>query len=157
MLKALGHYSAARNAFAVVLEHDLRPDVRARTEIECMEVSALTGDRMSFERWRNSIATTYEDLPSDALLEFELQTGIGYSMFDRYDHAEAHVRKAMAIAEEVGMGERMFFAERRLEEIRDKRRQSFEHPPFLDEERECAPPIRETIERLEDLGAAARG
>jgi len=157
MLKALGHYSAAQNAYSVVLAHDLRPDVRARTEIECLEVSALTGDRVSFERWRCEIAKKRDDLPQDVLLEFELEMGIGYSMFDRYDRAEDHIRNAIAIAEELGMGQRLFFAERRLEEIQDQRSRSFEHSLLFNEEGECTTPVRETIERLEDLVAAARG
>ncbi len=157
MLKALGHYNAARNAYSLVLSYDLRSDIRARTEVECLEVSALTRDRVSFERWRQSIAAKKSSLPHDALLDFELQTGIGLSMFDEYDRAEDHILRAIALAEEMGMGERVFYAERRLAEVREQRRQALEHTPYVAEEGECTSPVRDTIERLEDLVTTVRG
>jgi hypothetical protein len=78
-------------------------------------------------------------------------------MFDEYDRAEDHVLRAIAVAEELGMGERVFFAESRLAEIRDQRRQSFEHALRLSEVVDCSPPVRATIDRLEDLAEMARG
>ena len=157
MLKALGHYNAARNAFDVVLSGELTLDVRARTELECIDVSALVGDRLSFERWRHSVNEKREKLPPDILLDFELSVGTGFSLFEEHDRAEVHLQRAIAIAEELGMAERVFSAERQLAEARERRSM----PPLFAETpapaHDNTPGVQDTIERLEELAAIGRG
>jgi tetratricopeptide (TPR) repeat protein len=157
MLKALGHYSAARNAFDLVLSGDLTPDVRARTELECLEVSALIGDRLSFERWRQAVNEKYEKLPPDVQMDFELQVGTGLSLFEEHDRAEAPIQRAIKIAEQYGMAERVFFAEGQLAEVRERRampNKAFEQSKTR---RGQSNGVQNTIDRLEVLAASARG
>ncbi len=157
MLKALGHYSAARNAFDLVLSGDLTPDVRARTELECLEVSALIGDRLSFERWRHAVNEKYEKLPPDVQMDFELQVGTGLSLFEEHDRAEAPIQRAIKIAEQYGMAERVFFAEGQLAEVRERRampNKAFEQSKTR---RGQSNGVQNTIDRLEVLAASARG
>jgi tetratricopeptide (TPR) repeat protein len=156
MLKALGHYSAAKNAFSLVLSHDLRPDVRARTEIECLEVSAITGDRVAFERWRKAIVRQYEQLPKDTQLDFEMQLGEGLALFEEFGRAEEHIQLAITIAEELGMAERMFYGEQQLSDIRKQRSKSIDQTIPLAEEAADASPVSSTIRSLENLVAVGR-
>ena len=157
MLKELGHYDAARNAFSVVLSHKLRSDERARTELECLEVSALTGDRLSFERWRQSVEEKRTLLPPDVEQDFELQVGIGFSLFDEFDRAAVHIERAITLAEKWGMGERVFVAERQLAEVRQHRTDSVNRTltPTAECDRNSA--VRDTIERLETIVLSGRG
>jgi tetratricopeptide (TPR) repeat protein len=157
MLKELGHYNAAKNAFAIVLSKELTNDVRARTELECIEVSALVGDRISFERWRHAVAEKREQLPPDIQLDFELAVGTGLSLFDEHERGEAHIQQAIAIAEQLGMAERVFYAERQLAEARDRRAMpiAFSEVPATDADRSLG--VQGTIERLEVLATTERG
>ncbi len=157
MLKELGHYNAARNAFSIVLSHELRSDVRARTELECLEVSALTGDRFSFERWRQSVEAKRTLLTPDVEQDFELQVGIGFSLFDEFGPAANHLQRAITLAEKWGMGERVFYAERQLAEVRQHRNAAVNRPQPATAEYDSTSSVRDTIERLETLVLGARG
>ena len=156
ILKELGQYSAAKDALSIVLAGDLSPDERARTELEFLDLAALTDDRLTFERYRQSLATQTGTLPPEVQLDFELKLGVGLSLFEEYDHGVAHLRRAVQLAEQFGMAERIFHAEQQLEEAVQRRTQ----PPIVSsvtmENADGSLPLQETVARLECLAAGDR-
>jgi tetratricopeptide (TPR) repeat protein len=112
-LKELGHYSEAGKAFAVVLAGRPTQEIRIHTVVELVDLSALTGDRIGFERWRRELAEQYDHLPPDDQVDFDIKVGTGLSQFGMQSQARTHLERALALAEECKMGERIF----RLEEL----------------------------------------
>ena len=130
ILKELGFYSAARNAFTLVLESELPAEVMVGTELEFLELCSLVGDRLSFERWRQAIEKKRHLLLPETMVDFELKLGVGFSRFEEMQAGETHLSNAVALAEEYGMGERIFYAERQLEEVQQKNQQLEEVAPL---------------------------
>ena len=156
ILKELGFYTAARNAFTLVLDSELPPEVLVGTELEFLELCSLVGDRLSFERWRQAIEKKRNLLLPETLVDYELKLGVGFSRFDEIQAGESHLANAVSLAEEYGMGERIFYAERQLEEVRQKNSQLDGLAP-LDAYVDGPPPLRETAERLEYLVTSGQG
>ncbi|UCD23848.1 MAG: tetratricopeptide repeat protein [Gemmatimonadota bacterium] len=121
MLKEIGCYSAAGNAFSVVLSDHPTPEVRAHTVLEMLELSAQIGDRVSFERWRQELAQQRGNLTQDQKIDLEIKLGTGFGLFGQLGRAERHLSGAVELAENLGMGERLFFAERMLNDIKERR------------------------------------
>ncbi len=120
-LKSLHLYAAAKHALRLVVEGHPAPELRARTLVELLEISALDGDRISFERLRRQLRDRASPLPPDEQVNYEIQVGSGLSLFDRHEQAEAHLRRAIHLAEEHKLGERLFHAERTLKQVRERR------------------------------------
>jgi tetratricopeptide (TPR) repeat protein len=140
LLKALGVYAAARQAFSVVLQGKPPPEIRLRAVVELLEVDALAGDRVSFERWRRELTDRYDDLPPDERVNFEIHVGIGLALFGSYDQAERHVQRAIDVAERHAFGERIFHAEAVLRHVREHR----------------VPPEVNAVPPVADIGAVER-
>jgi len=156
ILKELGHYSAAQDAQKLVLAEELPPDTRAKTELECLELAALVGDRITFERFRQSIADNRDVLLRETELDFESHVGSGLSLFGEHDQAEKHLNRAIALAEELGMGERLFHAEQQLREAQERRTQPDFVPGAPSTDESELRHLRETMETLEALSAGER-
>ncbi len=154
MLKELGHYSAAKRALLHCVELEPPPELRVRALVELMELGAYMQDRLAFERWRRELAERYEQLPPDEQVEYEIKLGYGLAMFDRGPEGVKHLEQAVALAEQYGLGERLFRAESLLKEVRDDEERALAAPPA---ETEPAPELRPTIEALEALAATGRG
>jgi len=148
VLKELGHYSAAKRALVLVLEHDAPPEARVRPLVELMDLGALMQDRLLFERGRRELDRHLDALPPDEQVEHEMKLGRGLAAFDRQDEGEKHLERAVALAEQYGLGERLFRAEAMLEEARQRRDQAATAPT---PEAAPAPELRSTIESLEAL------
>jgi tetratricopeptide (TPR) repeat protein len=153
ILKELGHYTAAKDALSLVLVHDLPPDERARVELEHLDLAALTGDRFTFERCRQTLAVKSGALLPEVQLDFELKLGVGLSQFEEYEHGEAHLRRAIALAEQFGMAERIFYAEQQLEEAQQRRTQPPKVSSVAVSNADGSRPLQETVARLECLAA----
>lgn len=154
-LKELGHYSAAKQALLLALHRDAPPESQARTVVELLDLAALMQDRISFERWRREITGVYDRLPPDERAEFEIKLGYGLACFERRAEGEKHLRRAIALAEEGGLGEQAFRAEALLRDVQENCGK-----PWLAAvpaaEVEPAPELRTTIESLEVLASEAR-
>ncbi len=153
-LKELGHYMAAKRALLLVLEYDPPPESRTRAVVELLDLAALTQDRLSFERWRREASGMYQHLPSDERVEFEIKLGCGLASFERRAEGEEHLRRAIALAEEAGLGEQVFRAETLLQEVRESRDKPWP-AAALPAEVEPAPELRTTIESLEALASGS--
>ena len=112
-------YQAAKHAFSVVMSGQLSREVRLRTIAELVELGAMTGDRVTFERWRRELSGSYDDLPPEDQVDYELKVGTGLASFGHNGPAERHLQRAIDLAEQHRLGERLFTAEAVLKELRD--------------------------------------
>jgi len=144
LLKELGHLQAARQALHAILEDNPSKEVRSRAILELVEVSAQTGDRFSFERWKREAEGFREALPVDEICNLEYALGTGLASFESRDDAQRHLENAIALAEQASLGERLFTAEKALRELQEHRFVAAELP----EPDEPTPELRGTIERV---------
>jgi hypothetical protein len=151
ILKELGLHGPAKHAFLAVIDQQPPPEIRLRVVVELVDLSAMTQDRMSFERWKKEVIGAYERMPPDERVDFQLKVGAGLARFGRFAAAEEHLRLAMALAEEHALPEWLFKAEAVLRDVQAR---------TLDEHTTGAmPPIgpaavrelRATIEELEQF------
>ncbi len=115
-----------------------------------MDLGALMQDRLLFERGRRELDRHLDALPPDEQVEYEMKLGRGLVAFDRQDEGERHLERAVALAEQYGLGERLFRAEAMLEEARERRDQAVTAAAPTPEA-VPAPELRSTIESLEAL------
>jgi tetratricopeptide (TPR) repeat protein len=156
ILKELGHYAGAKDALELVLAHELPTDHRARAELECLDLAALMGDRLAFERFRQVLAAQQESLLPEVRLDFELKLGVGLSQFEEYQHGQVHLQRAIELAEEYGMAERLFYAEQQLKEAQQTRGRPSHTTTCAQADADDFPPLQETVARLEFLVVGQR-
>lgn len=157
ILKELGQYTAAKDALTLVLEHELSKDETARAELECLNLAALTGDRLTFERFRQSLVPQSGSLLPEVQLDLELKLGVGLSLFEEHEQGVARLRRAVDLAEKFGMSERIFYAEQQLEEAQQRRTQLPIVSTDVLANANGSLPLQETVARLECLVAGSRG
>jgi tetratricopeptide (TPR) repeat protein len=116
-LQMLGHYSAARDAYELVLVSDVSLEIRLNTTLELLELAALTEDRVSFERLRREIERADVELPPDAHVDFEIKMGVSLASFGKRHKAERYLRSAIRHAEEHHLNDYLFRAEAALKEL----------------------------------------
>jgi tetratricopeptide (TPR) repeat protein len=121
-LQMLGHYSAARDAYELVLAGDLSLEVRLNTMLELLELAALTQDRVSFERLRREIEGADIELPPDARVDYEIKMGVSLASFGKCRKAERYLRRAIQDAEEYNLNDYLFRAEAALRELHSGQR-----------------------------------
>jgi tetratricopeptide (TPR) repeat protein len=119
-LKREGNYTAARDAFAIVLRDRPPEDMRACTMIALLELSAKMEDRVGFSRWKREITAIAEDLPAERLADFHLQLGLGCAAFGQTRSAERSLRQAITVATRYGLNEYVFSAEAALDVLTNK-------------------------------------
>ena len=117
-LKGLGHYTAAKEAFLLVLRDEIG-ERQAKTELELLELASLVQDRLGFERWRRELNAKSERLLPEDRVDFEIKLGIGLAGFESPDEALFRLNQGVAIAEKYGFGQRVFEAERLIAEIKE--------------------------------------
>ena len=157
MLKEIGCYRAARHAFYLVLSNHPPREVRTNTVLELLELSAIVGDRVSFERWRRELTRRRQELNSEQLVDFELKLGTGFARLSRLAQAEQHVQIALKLAEEFGMGERIFHCERQLRELQEHRVTTTDDAALPDSQWDSEPGVLVTIAQLDSLAADVLG
>jgi tetratricopeptide (TPR) repeat protein len=117
ILKALGHLDAARKALLAVLERRPPLEIRLRATVELLDLSALAGDRVSFERRRREMESQYARLPVDEQADLQLKLALGLAQFGHTRAARERLRNLVLFAEEQQLREWLFRAERSLEEL----------------------------------------
>jgi tetratricopeptide (TPR) repeat protein len=153
ILKELGQYTAAKDALSLVLAHDLPLDGKARTELEYLDLAAVTGDRLTFERFRQSLVAKSDSLLPEVQLDLELKLGIGLSLFEEHAQGVTHLRRAVELAEHFGMAERIFHAEQQLQEAKQRRTSLPTVSSSTKATADGSLPLQETVARLECLVA----
>jgi len=154
LLKELGLYQAAKHAFSVVMSGQLSKEVRLRAIAELVELGAMTGDRVTFERWRRELSASYDDLPPEDRVDYELKVGTGLASFGHQAQAEQHLQRALDLAEQHRLGERLFTAEALLRELRECRDHQEGAAAPADDEISIEPQLQSTLDSLVTLSAA---
>ena len=144
LLKELGHLQAARQALHSILDDEPSREVRSRAILELVEVSAKTGDRFSFERWKREAESFRDALPVDEVCNLEYALGAGLAAFGSHENAQRHLENAIALAEQANLGERLFTAEKALRELQELSFVAAEPPEPVDP----TPELQGTIERV---------
>lgn len=151
-LKRAGKYSAAQDAFMVVLRTAPSQEMRACTMIALLELSGLMGDRVGFSRWKGQLTAIADDLPAERLADFHLQLGLASAAFGQLRLAERSLRKAIEVAELHSLNEYTFRAEAAVKQIRNSAAPNRPEAPVrfeADDSREYV----EIAEKLETLRA----
>jgi tetratricopeptide (TPR) repeat protein len=152
-LKRHGKYSAARDAFLVVLRTGAPDDMRACTMIALLELSGLMGDRVGLARWKREIAVIAGELPAERQADFHLQLGLASLALGQLRTAEQSLRKAIAVAEKHQLNEYSFRAENALQGIVNKSASDRVEPPTVSEA-EGSREVVAVAEKLEALRAS---
>jgi tetratricopeptide (TPR) repeat protein len=147
-LKDLGHYSAAREAFEVVLDGQPSADVRANAQLELLELSSMIQDRLGFKRWRKELEGQYETLPPDQQADYLTKLGVGLAAFGNARDGVAAISRAVHIAETYKLGQRIFEAERYLREIEEGDKARTEALSPIVEQTPSDPGVQQAIESL---------
>ncbi len=142
-LQALGHYSAASDAFEIVLSGHVPTAMRIATTLELIELATHTGNRMMFEKRRREIETLDAELPPSSLVDFKMKVGKGLASFGNTETAKKYLRRAVQHAEEYNLNDFLFKAEAALDDLN-------ETPP----QAECIWPAEEKF--VDDVVSVAR-
>ncbi len=151
ILKERGLYGPARKAFLAVIDQGPPPEIRLRTVVELVDLSAITGDRLSFERWRREVADSYERLPVDERVDFELKVGCGFAQFGRLVEGRKHLERALELAEKHSLPEWLFRAEALIKSEDQQQHRAGRSNAAPAVSPETSPELRATIEELEQL------
>lgn len=114
LMKTLGLYHAADDAFMVVLAGEPTALVRLNTVLELLELAACTKDRVAFERWRRELETSRGLMPPDAHVDYEIKLGLGLATFGNAAKAKEVLESAMRRAEQHRLNKYLFRAEEAL-------------------------------------------
>jgi hypothetical protein len=117
-LMELGHYAAAKEAFLQVLSTQPAPRIRINAMLELLEVSAQIQDRVGFERWRRDLEGQRSILPPAELVDLEIKVGWGLATFGSKSEAKVRLTRALQLAEDHKMGQRVFEAEQLVASLR---------------------------------------
>lgn len=117
--KALGHLSAAEDAFTIVIRQAVRQDTRINAMLEMLDLAGRTQDRVGFERLRRELNPVREQLNPDAQVDFAIKCGVGLGYFGRRADAEAELLRAITLAEQYNLNAYLFTAEAALRALRD--------------------------------------
>ena len=115
MLKALGDYSAANDAFEAVDRRGTSIESRANALIELMDSASIIGDRFSFERYGGSCDEIERLMPPNMLADLYGKRALGLARFGYVDDALHLCEDALAIAEQHGLNAEVFA----LEQLRE--------------------------------------
>jgi tetratricopeptide (TPR) repeat protein len=116
-LQSLGHYSAANDAFEIVLSGDIPVGMRTATTLELLGLASLTGNRVAFERRRRELDEVRSKLPPSTLVDLEMKLGMGLASFDQQGAAKKHLERAIELAEEHNLNDFLFKAEAALDDL----------------------------------------
>lgn len=123
-LQTLGHHTAAKDAYELILDGDIPMGMRITTILELLGVASAMDDRVSFERRRREIGELGVELPPDPLVDFEIKLGVGLAAFGQLRAGRGYLKRAIRHAEEYNLNEYLFRAEALLDnletEIRDR-------------------------------------
>lgn len=112
----LGVYSAARDAFMVLSATAQEQYVRWASTLNLLEIASQTGAETLFELYRRQLA--HEPLPPRVATSYQLNVGLAYRRFGKYDRARTHLDRALALAGEHGYTKYLLQAEEALHHLK---------------------------------------
>jgi tetratricopeptide (TPR) repeat protein len=153
-LKEMGHYAGAKQAFVAVIQGEPPAELRVKTELELVALSAAVQDRVGFERWRRPLDAASDRLPPEERIELDIKVGTGLLMFGHTEEGINRLRRAQVSAEQFKFGQRIFEIEQLMFEIREGTGIASAQSLQSDASTET-PEFQQVIEDLHALGAGA--
>ncbi|HET9466226.1 MAG TPA: hypothetical protein VFO71_11890 [Gemmatimonadales bacterium] len=98
-LYRMGAYSAARVAFEIVINSDTSFGVRSNALLELMDLESWSGNRLAFERCRNVIEASRQNLSPSAMTDYYFKVGTGLARFGQLARGAEALEAALAIAD----------------------------------------------------------
>jgi tetratricopeptide (TPR) repeat protein len=149
-LERLGHYTAAKDAFELVLAGSIPMGMRVRIVLELLGLAATTQDRVSFELRRREIEAVDAELPPSTMVDYEIKMGCGLVAFGRQQKAKKYLESAIRRAEEHHLNESLFRAETALRDIDARATEKPSAPQHVDWE-QSYPDVSEVADALHAL------
>jgi tetratricopeptide (TPR) repeat protein len=153
LMKAIGNYKAADNAFSVVMDSHPNAELALNTRLELLHLASLTGDRVAFERWRRDLEGQRSSMPADAFVDFATKLGQGYAAFGQITPARAALESAVRRAEQHKLNKYLFRAEQALRALDTMEQQQRHDTPRVSGAYRAE--VDEVAEKLELLRASA--
>ena len=100
LLRGLGAGSAARQAFTLALAGPIPFGELVAARLELLDLAAVLGDRVAFERQRRELAAWQERMPAAAAVEFLGRTAAGLAAFGQRRRSQTTLAAAMDLAEQ---------------------------------------------------------
>ncbi|HEY2824642.1 MAG TPA: hypothetical protein VGI83_03765 [Gemmatimonadales bacterium] len=151
LMKAIGNYHGAEDAFMVVLDGEPTALVRLNTVLELLELGTCSRDRVAFERWRRELEAGRSLMPPDAHVDYEIKLGSGLAAFGRVARAKEVLESAVRRAEQHRLNKYLFRAEEALAAVGE----TLENEQRPAPERTQVAEVAEVAEKLQLLRASA--
>jgi tetratricopeptide (TPR) repeat protein len=116
-LRKVGAFETARLAFEIVLGSNTSFLVRTNAVLELMELEALVGNRVAFQRRRAQAEEVRERMTPSMLCDFLFKAGRGLALFGRGARARELLDEGRALAEEHQLNAWYFRFDRALNEL----------------------------------------
>jgi len=118
-LLSVGDVAGAERALTEVVRREQIPEGSANAKIELMNCASFRRDRLTFERWRESVLEHCVAISPNVRSDFHLKAGIGFARFGNFRRSERELRQALEIATAHGLHEFVFRIERLLGGLND--------------------------------------
>jgi tetratricopeptide (TPR) repeat protein len=112
LLRGLGAGSAARQAFTLALAGPIPFGEQVAARLELLDLAAVQGDRVAFERQRRELAALQERMPVAAAVEFLGRAAAGLAAFGQGRRSRELLETALQLAEHHELHEAWFRIER---------------------------------------------
>jgi hypothetical protein len=116
-LRKVGAFEAARLAFEIVLASNTSFLVRTNAVLELMELEALVGNQVAFQRRRAQAEEVRERMTPSMTCDFLFKTGSGLLAFGRGGRAREQLVEGRDLAEEHQLNAWYFRFDRALTEL----------------------------------------
>jgi tetratricopeptide (TPR) repeat protein len=112
----LGLFDVARDAYLVLASTAQEQYIRWMSELNLMELAALQGMELDFDRYRRDLASA--DFTPQLRVTYLLHVGRGYSALGNADAGIPYLERAVQLASNYSLNQLMFEAEEALVEAR---------------------------------------
>lgn len=119
LLLELGDLDGAERALHQALGKCVAPDHTNSIVVELLDCSALRGDQVGFERWREEGHARESRMRPATQVDFYLKQGLGDHRFGRVRRAKQELDQALTLARAAGLHEAVFRIESDIERLHD--------------------------------------
>jgi tetratricopeptide (TPR) repeat protein len=152
-LYRIGAFEASRVAFQIVISSEASFVVRINALLELMDLESALGNRVAFERCRNSIEENYEKLSPALTTDYQYKLGTGFLRFAQRIRAREAFSLALELAERHRLNLWYFRIEQAIKDLRERQDQP---APLPEASNFCeSPAVREMEMGLREYAAVA--
>jgi tetratricopeptide (TPR) repeat protein len=152
-LRGIGAQQAAHLAFTIVAQSSASILVRVNALLELMDIEAVTGNRLGFQRCRSAVEEYQHRMAPSMLVDYYYKLASGLARFGQRPRAQEALRKALATAEQHRLNSWYF----RIEQALEEQVKIPEHQPIdeCNSEFSTAPSVRQIEHELREYAAAS--